>query len=137
MKQFANVSHTVMLLTALLLAPLASLHAQTNGPLRVHPVNPRYFADASGKAILLAGSHTWNNLVDIGPDDPPQPIDFDAYLLWLKAHGQFHSRLDLGTDSLGYHGDAERSLAERQPSCQSSSLAANRAGAGAGWQCEV
>ena len=92
MKQFANVSHTVMLLTALLLAPLASLHAQTNGPLRVHPVNPRYFADASGKAILLTGSHTWNNLVDIGPDDPPQPIDFDAYLLWLKAHGHNFTR---------------------------------------------
>jgi hypothetical protein len=26
--------------------------------LRVSPANPRYFSDASGKAIYLAGSHT-------------------------------------------------------------------------------
>lgn len=26
----------------------------TNGPLQVHPDNPRYFADANGRAILLA-----------------------------------------------------------------------------------
>ena len=31
-------------------------------PLTVHPTNPRYFSDGSGKAILLTGSHTWNNL---------------------------------------------------------------------------
>ncbi|MEZ6129585.1 MAG: hypothetical protein R3C59_12955 [Planctomycetaceae bacterium] len=82
----------IPLLTALLLTPLGALHAQTNGPLRVHATNPRYFADASGQAILLAGSHTWNNLVDIGPDDPPQPIDFDAYLKWLKSHGHNFTR---------------------------------------------
>ncbi len=83
---------TLILLTALLLTPLASLHAQTNGPLRVHATNPRYFADASGEAILLAGSHTWNNLVDIGPDDPPQSIDFDAYLRWMQEHGHNFTR---------------------------------------------
>jgi hypothetical protein len=66
--------------------------AQTHGPLRVHAENPRYFADASGQAILLTGSHTWNNLVDIGPDDPPQPIDFDTFLRWLQAHGQNFTR---------------------------------------------
>ena len=27
--------------------------AQPNGPLRVHPDNPRYFTDNSGRAILL------------------------------------------------------------------------------------
>jgi hypothetical protein len=30
-----------------------------SSPLRVHPQNWRYFTDDSGKAILLAGSHTW------------------------------------------------------------------------------
>jgi len=40
-------------------------------PLRPHPANPRYFTDGTGRAILLTGSHTWNNLVDMGPTDPP------------------------------------------------------------------
>ena len=48
---------------------IASLHAQQTpapGPLRVHPSNPRWFADPSGKAVLLGGSHVWQNLVDNG-----------------------------------------------------------------------
>lgn len=66
--------------------------AQASGPLRVHPENPRYFADASGQAILLTGSHTWPNFVDMGPTDPPAAFDFDAYLKWLKAHGHNFTR---------------------------------------------
>lgn len=54
------------------------------GPLRVHPDNPRYFADGSGKAVYLTGAHTWNNLVDIGPGDPPQAFDYAAYLDFLE-----------------------------------------------------
>ena len=42
-----------------------------SGPLRTHPTNPRYFADATGRAVLLVGSHTWPGLVDMGPSDPP------------------------------------------------------------------
>ncbi len=42
----------------LFLACALSAAAATQGPLRVHPDNPRYFADASGRALLLAGSHT-------------------------------------------------------------------------------
>jgi hypothetical protein len=30
-----------------------------SGPLKIHPDNPRYFTDGSGKAIYLTGSHTW------------------------------------------------------------------------------
>lgn len=66
--------------------------AQTNGPLRVHPDNPRYFADATGQAVLLAGSHTWPNLVDMGPTDPPASFDFDAYLQWLTSYGHNFTR---------------------------------------------
>lgn len=39
---------------------------QARGPLKVHPTNPRYFTDGSGKAVYLAGSHNWANLVDLG-----------------------------------------------------------------------
>ncbi len=38
----------------------------TRGPLRVHDKNPRYFADARGRAVYLAGAHTWPNCVDQG-----------------------------------------------------------------------
>ncbi|MBN1804786.1 MAG: hypothetical protein JW837_06015 [Sedimentisphaerales bacterium] len=48
------------------------------GPLRVLRDNPRYFTDDSGRAVYLTGSHTWSNLVDIGPTDPPPQFDFDA-----------------------------------------------------------
>ncbi len=63
------------------------------GPLRVHPANPRYFTDNSGKAILLVGSHTWNNLQDMGETDPPAAFDFDGYLDFLARHGHNFIRL--------------------------------------------
>lgn len=65
------------------------------GPLRVHPTNPRYFADASGQAILLVGSHTWGNLQDYTYEraPAPPPMDFDAYLKFLKQHNHNFFRL--------------------------------------------
>ncbi len=71
---------------------LLAVEAQADGPLRVHPDNPRYFTDNTGRAILLAGSHTWTNLVDFGPSDPPAEFDFDAYLTWLESHGHNFTR---------------------------------------------
>ena len=56
------------------------------GPLRVHPDNRRYFTDGRGKAIYLSGAHTWNNLQDLGTNDPPQAFDFPAYLDFLEQH---------------------------------------------------
>lgn len=32
--------------------------APASGPLTVHPQNPRYFSDASGRTLLLVGAHT-------------------------------------------------------------------------------
>src|SRR5262245_60556748 len=65
----------------------AAEEAPAPGPLRVHPENPRYFTDGSGRAVYLTGSHTWNNLVDMGRGDPPGPFDFDGYLDFLGRHG--------------------------------------------------
>ena len=73
-------------------APAVAL-APAAGPLKVHPQNPRYFTDGSGKAVLLAGSHTWPNLVDMGPADPPAPFDFDTYLDFMGKHGHNFIRL--------------------------------------------
>jgi hypothetical protein len=64
-----------------------------SGPLRVSSKNPRYFCDASGREVLLVGSHMWNNLVDMGRSDPPEALDFDAYLDFLGRYGHNFIRL--------------------------------------------
>ncbi|HUT89483.1 MAG TPA: putative collagen-binding domain-containing protein [Thermoguttaceae bacterium] len=63
------------------------------GPLRVSPKNSHYFCDASGREVLLVGSHTWNSLVDMGRSDPPEAFDFDAYLDFLDRYGHNFIRL--------------------------------------------
>ena len=57
------------------------------GALRVLNSNPRYFTDGTGKAIYLAGSHTWWNFQDNGTrilnavdQDPPPIFDYNGYL---------------------------------------------------------
>ncbi len=55
------------------------------GPLRVHPANPRYFTDASERAILLTGSHTWGNLQDYQYATLPSPRrdrNHPSVILW-------------------------------------------------------
>jgi len=79
----------------LCLAGSVGAAGQMNGPLRVCEKNPRYFADGSGKAILLVGSHTWGNLQDYryATLPSPAPMDFDAYLAFLKQHHHNFFRL--------------------------------------------
>jgi hypothetical protein len=64
-----------------------------SGPLKRHPSNPRYFADGTGRAILLVGSHTWTNLQDQGVTHPPAPLDYDLYIDFLQRHGHNFFRL--------------------------------------------
>jgi hypothetical protein len=64
-----------------------------NGTLRVDSSNPRYFADESGRAILLTGSTTWANLVDIGRHDPPRSFDYPGYLDFLVKNNHNFFRL--------------------------------------------
>jgi hypothetical protein len=69
------------------------------GPLRVHPENPRYFTDGtknpdgSLRAAYLTGSHTWANLIDRGPSDPPPVFEFNGYLDLLQKHHHNFIRL--------------------------------------------
>jgi hypothetical protein len=88
--------------TLLAVALAAGLHAQTRpatGPLRVLASNPRWFTDGSGKAIVLTGSHTWQNLQDNGlimrgaVQNPPPVFDYPAYLATLEHHGHNFFRL--------------------------------------------
>ncbi|NIQ98881.1 MAG: DUF4038 domain-containing protein, partial [Gemmatimonadales bacterium] len=64
--------------------------ASVKGPLRVCQENPRYFTDSSSKAVYLTGSHTWRNLVDLGPSDPPATFDYEGYLDFMaERHHNF------------------------------------------------
>jgi len=69
------------------------------GPLRVHPTNPRYFTDGTGRAIYLTGSHTWGNLCD--SHERRSTFDFTAYLDFLERHHHNFIRLWSG-DGLGH-----------------------------------
>jgi hypothetical protein len=55
-------------------------------PLRVSR-NPNYFEDSSGKPLILCGSQTWNTLQDWGTNGTLRPLDFGAFVSFLKAHG--------------------------------------------------
>lgn len=72
---------------------------EARGPLRVLASNPRWFADPSGKAVLLAGSHVWQNLQDNGllirgaTSDPPPEFDYTGYLDRLERYGHNFFRL--------------------------------------------
>jgi hypothetical protein len=63
------------------------------GPLRVHPSNPRYFTDGSGKAVYLTGSHTWSNFQDNGGSNPPPVFNYNGYLDFLVENNHNFFRL--------------------------------------------
>jgi hypothetical protein len=85
------------------------------GPLRVHPTNPRYFTDGSGKAIFLTGSHTWGNLQDYTYDELPSPptLDFQAYLAFLMQHN--HNFFRLWAWESGFNPDARQGTTRYDP----------------------
>ncbi len=82
----------------------ASNSLEPLGPLKVHSANPRYFTDPAGHAVYLAGSHTWNDLVDMGASYPPRPFDFDAYLDFLQT--QNHNLVRLWAWEVPWRDDA-------------------------------
>jgi len=88
-----TIIRLVFLAGLLLAAGRVFPQSPASGPLRLHPGNPRYFADGTGKAVYLSGSHTWSNLPDIGTNRPPAAFDFDAYLRFLTAHHHNFIRL--------------------------------------------
>src|SRR5688572_29177714 len=91
--RFKLTSHVLACLVSLVAAPSSPSRAEppqsapaeaqqpaelrpVRGTLRVHKDNPRYFADDTGRAVYLTGSHTWSNLMDRGASDPPPVFDF-------------------------------------------------------------
>ena len=89
------------------------------GPLAIHPENPRYFQNtAAGEVVYLTGSHTWANLVDIGPNDPPPQFDFTAYIDWMKQLNHNFIRMwtwELVTWNTNANGENKIHTAAPQP----------------------
>jgi len=78
------VRFAVLVVVVVLCSEAVASGGKGMGPLRVHAGNGRYFQNsATGEVVYLTGSHTWANLVDIGPTDPPGKFDFDACLEWM------------------------------------------------------
>lgn len=61
--------------------------SNNRGPLRISTENARYLTDNSGKAVFLAGFHTWYDIQDGGATDPPPTFDWDEYLQALIDYG--------------------------------------------------
>jgi hypothetical protein len=72
--------------------------------------NPNYFEDASGKPLVLCGSHTWNTLQDWGTNGAVRPLDFGAFVGFLKARGHNFTLLWV-TELPKFHGLPSREKA--------------------------
>jgi len=106
------MSKRIYLFLAIMLVLAALVPAVSAAPLTVHPSNPRYFTDGSGKAVYLTGAHTWNTLNDCGPSDPPPVFDYYAWLDYLQLYGHNFFKL-WNLDSVSWDGDV--SYAQPQP----------------------
>ena len=109
MKTIATLTCTLVLFAA-----TAAVAAPAAGPFRVLRSHPRYFTDGSGKAICLAGSHTWcDSAADRGKEDPAA-FDFDAYLSFLDGCNNVNGA-DAGslTFQAAFAGDAAPYVTDR------------------------
>lgn len=72
--------------------PLVAVRAPVLGVLR-RAAGTSFFSPDGKRAVLLAGSHTWNNFQDIGFKSPPREFDYTAYLDSLVAWNHNFFRL--------------------------------------------
>ena len=63
----------------------ALLSKKINGMLRHLTSNPNYFTDNSGEAILLTGSHTWENFLDIFSEENLPKLDWKEWLDMMES----------------------------------------------------
>lgn len=63
------------------------------GPLKVHPQNPRYFADSDGKLVYLTGSHTWADFQERGIEGTTPDFDYAAFLKFITDNNHNFVRL--------------------------------------------
>lgn len=96
-----NIKQLLYILTAILLIQdnygQEKKNIVSNSPiqsvLRVHPLNPRYFTDLSGRAIYLTGSHTWSDVLDMTGPSGHQDGSKNTFLDWVIKYGHNFVRL--------------------------------------------
>lgn len=71
----------------------------------VSGTNGRYFENGYGIPVVLAGFHTWYNIQDGGPDDPPAAFDWDEYLQALISYGCNFTKLWASLETAQLWGD--------------------------------
>ncbi len=79
-------------LAALTCAFVALAASADAAPLRIHPENPRWIADATGRAIFLTGSHTWATVQERQLPETPD-FNFEAWLDFTTGHGHNFLRI--------------------------------------------
>ena len=52
------------------------------------PAGVYYFVDGNGKAVILTGSHTWNDFQDWSANGTTHPFDFSGYVSMLSSTHQ-------------------------------------------------
>ena len=85
-----------------------------NGTLSVHPENPRYFTDNSGKAIYLTGSHTWENFQNFSRDKYKK-FDFENYINTMQKKNHNFMRLWMWEQAAWMPGGDEMTVVEPLP----------------------
>lgn len=76
----------ILMLACMATAVVCACQPDQDKRLRVGEENPRYFVDGSGKAVLLVGSHTWNNFVEMNSLSEPDTFDYKGYLDFLEEY---------------------------------------------------
>jgi hypothetical protein len=78
----------VRLALSILLCCLSANAATITSVLRASS-NPNYFTDATGKGVILVGSQTWNDFLDLGlaSGGSVTPLNFDQYVTNLVFWG--------------------------------------------------
>jgi Family of unknown function (DUF6298)/Bacterial Ig-like domain (group 2)/Putative collagen-binding domain of a collagenase len=74
-------------------AAITVVPIRITSPLRLSSINPRYFTDATGRAIYLTGAHTWEDFQDVALSDPPTAFDWTKYLGFLRQHNHNFTEL--------------------------------------------
>ena len=100
-------------LALFMILSVLGISSASAAPLTVHPDNPRYFTDGSGKAVYLTGSHTWANFMSWGTLTN-SAINFTDYLNWLESKNHNTIRLWV-TDTAWRDSSSGPGACEPQP----------------------
>lgn len=65
---------------------------EASGPLRIHPDNPRYFSDGTGKGIMLSGLEFWD-VLRLDGKKSPGALSWNDFLTVAESHGVNFIRL--------------------------------------------